>query len=77
MTNVADMLGIISTKRDELTEKKILNKDTSTVRRSISGRFDKILEKCPRTKKVRRFIKEWLEGIEDKKRDDAYVDLFD
>ena len=43
---------------------------------TISDKFDAILEKCPRSNKVRRFICEWLEQIEDDTMQKNYDTLF-
>ena len=65
--NAADLLG----KSDVLPPPKKKNKDISIV-----DRFDEILDICPRTRIVRKFIKEWLEDIETNKIQEDYDNLF-
>lgn len=78
--NAADFIGIGQEKPDnvDVDDISFSNEILSEVEKNISivDRFDDILDKCPRTRVVRKFIREWLEDIETEKMQGDYDNLF-
>ncbi len=71
--NASDLMGMTL---NEPIKQEIKTFNPKRLEKTVAEKFDDILEKCPRTKKVRNFVKDWLEEIAAEKMQTDYDNLF-